>query len=134
MLRFRTSLFGRLIRTSEFYFQILSHFPSVLDGDFNEQFSRVKWDRSPAKLQRWREGTTGFPIVDAGMRELNATGYMHNRVRMIVAMFLTMDLHLHWREGEKYFMHKLVDGDIPANNGSWQWSAGTGAGGPCFLC
>ena len=111
----------------EFYFQILWHFPSVLDRDFNEQFAVVKWDRSPARLQRWCEGTTGFPIVDAGMRELNATGYMHNRVRMIVAMFLTKDLHLHWRDGEKYFMQKLVDGDIPANNGGWQWSAGTGA-------
>jgi deoxyribodipyrimidine photolyase len=73
------------------------------------EFSRLKWDQAPAKLSRWCEGTTGFPIVDAGMRELNATGYMHNRVRMIVAMFLTKDLHLHWREGEKYFMQKLVD-------------------------
>lgn len=111
----------------EFYFQILWHFPHVLVRDFNEKFSHVKWEHSPAKLRRWCEGTTGFPIVDAGMRELNATGYMHNRVRMIVAMFLTKGLHLHWREGEKYFMQKLVDGDIPANNGGWQWSAGTGA-------
>jgi len=78
-------------------------------------------------LRRWCEGTTGLPIVDAGIRELNATGFMHNRTRMIVAMFLTKDLHIHWREGEKYFMQKLVDGDIPANNGGWQWSAGTGA-------
>ena len=111
----------------EFYFQVLWDFPYVLSRDFKEEFSRLKWDEAPAKLSRWYEGTTGFPIVDAGMRELNATGYMHNRVRMIVAMFLTKDLHLHWREGEKYFMQKLVDGDIPANNGGWQWSAGTGA-------
>jgi deoxyribodipyrimidine photo-lyase len=111
----------------EFYFQVLWHFPYVLNRDFKEEFSRLKWDEAPAKLSRWCEGTTGFPIVDAGMRELNATGYMHNRVRMIVAMFLTKDLHLYWREGEKYFMKKLVDGDIPANNGGWQWSAGTGA-------
>jgi deoxyribodipyrimidine photo-lyase len=111
----------------EFYFQVLWHFPQVLSRDFTKEFSRLKWDKAPDKLSRWCEGTTGFPIVDAGMRELNATGYMHNRVRMIVAMFLTKDLHLHWREGEKYFMQKLVDGDIPANNGGWQWSAGTGA-------
>jgi deoxyribodipyrimidine photo-lyase len=111
----------------EFYFQILWHFPHVLHQDFRDQFSGMKWDRDPSKLKRWCEGTTGFPIVDAGMRELNATGYMHNRVRMIVAMFLTKDLHLHWRHGEQYFMQKLVDGDIPANNGGWQWSAGTGA-------
>ncbi|MBV9873311.1 MAG: deoxyribodipyrimidine photo-lyase [Verrucomicrobia bacterium] len=111
----------------EFYFQILWHFPHVLRQDFRDQFSSVQWDQDPDKLKRWCEGTTGFPIVDAGMRELNATGYMHNRVRMIVAMFLTKDLHLHWRHGEQYFMQKLVDGDIPANNGGWQWSAGTGA-------
>jgi deoxyribodipyrimidine photo-lyase len=111
----------------EFYFQVLWHFPHVLDRDFKEQYSNLEWDKAPEKLRRWCQGMTGFPIVDAGMRELNATGYMHNRVRMIVAMFLTKDLHLHWREGEKYFMQKLVDGDIPANNGGWQWSAGTGA-------
>jgi len=111
----------------EFFFQILWHFPNVLDEDFNKQFSNVQWDTDSTKLKRWCEGTTGFPIVDAGMRELNATGYMHNRARMIVAMFLTKDLHIDWREGEKYFMQKLVDGDIAANNGGWQWSAGTGA-------
>lgn len=111
----------------EFYFQILWHFPKVLDEDFNETFSQMRWDDDSAKLKRWCEGTTGFPIVDAGMRELNATGFMHNRARMIVAMFLTKDLHIHWRKGEQYFMQKLVDGDIPANNGGWQWSAGTGA-------
>jgi len=101
----------------EFYFQILWHFPHVLDQDFRDQFSGVEWDRDPAKLKRWCEGTTGFPIVDAGLRELNATGYMHNRVRMIVAMFLTKDLHLHWRHGEQYFMQKLVDGDISLDPG-----------------
>jgi deoxyribodipyrimidine photo-lyase len=111
----------------EFYFQILWHFPNVLNEDFNRQFSAMRWDSDPGKLRRWCEGTTGLPIVDAGIRELNATGFMHNRTRMIVAMFLTKDLHIHWREGEKYFMQKLVDGDIPANNGGWQWSAGTGA-------
>jgi deoxyribodipyrimidine photo-lyase len=111
----------------EFYMQILAHFPSVLEQDFNDQFATLQWDENEAVFQRWCEGCTGFPIVDAGMRELRATGFMHNRVRMIVAMFLTKDLHLHWKKGEQYFMQKLVDGDIASNNGGWQWSAGTGA-------
>jgi deoxyribodipyrimidine photo-lyase len=111
----------------EFYMQILAHFPTVLDRDFSDRFPGLQWDENGSAFQRWCEGTTGFPIVDAGVRELNATGFMHNRVRMIVAMFLTKDLHIHWRNGEQYFMQKLVDGDIAANNGGWQWSAGTGA-------
>jgi deoxyribodipyrimidine photo-lyase len=111
----------------EFYMQILAHFPKVLDRDFSDQFPGLQWDENDSAFARWCEGTTGFPIVDAGIRELNATGFMHNRVRMIVAMFLTKDLHIHWRNGEQYFMQKLVDGDIAANNGGWQWSAGTGA-------
>ncbi len=111
----------------EFYMQILAHFPSVLERDFSDQFPGLQWDDNDSAFQRWCQGRTGFPIVDAGMRELNATGFMHNRVRMITAMFLTKDLHIHWRKGEAYFMQKLVDGDIPANNGGWQWSAGTGA-------
>lgn len=111
----------------EFYMQILAHFPMVLDRDFSDQFPGLQWDENESAIRRWCEGTTGFPIVDAGIRELNATGFMHNRVRMIVAMFLTKDLHIHWRRGEQYFMQKLVDGDIAANNGGWQWSAGTGA-------
>jgi deoxyribodipyrimidine photo-lyase len=111
----------------EFYMQILAHFPSVLDRDFSDQFSALRWDDNPSAFQSWCDGCTGFPIVDAGMRELNATGFMHNRVRMITAMFLTKDLHIHWMKGEQYFMQKLVDGDIAANNGGWQWCAGTGA-------
>jgi deoxyribodipyrimidine photo-lyase len=111
----------------EFYIQILAHFPTVLDSDFSDQFSALQWDENESVFQRWCEGRTGYPIVDAGLRELNGTGFMHNRVRMIVAMFLTKDLHLHWRKGEQYFMQKLVDGDIAANNGGWQWCAGTGA-------
>jgi len=111
----------------EFYIQILAHFPSVLDRDFSGQFTALRWDENDSVFRRWCEGCTGFPIVDSGMRELNATGFMHNRVRMIVAMFLTKDLHLHWKKGEQYFMQKLVDGDIAANNGGWQWCAGTGA-------
>jgi len=111
----------------EFYMQILAHFPTVLDRDFFDQFPALKWDENDSFFQRWCEGCTGFPIVDAGMRELKATGFMHNRLRMIVAMFLTKDLHIHWKKGEQYFMQKLVDGDVAANNGGWQWCAGTGA-------
>ncbi|HEY2122458.1 MAG TPA: deoxyribodipyrimidine photo-lyase [Chthoniobacterales bacterium] len=111
----------------EFYMQILAHFPRVLDSDFSDDFPGLIWDNDESALRRWCEGSTGFPIVDAGMRQLNATGFMHNRVRMIVAMFLTKDLHIHWKRGEQYFLKKLVDGDIAANNGGWQWSAGTGA-------
>jgi deoxyribodipyrimidine photo-lyase len=111
----------------EFYSQILAHYPSVLDRNFDPQYDALRWNTNPEALQRWSEGETGFPIVDAGMRELNESGYMHNRVRMIVAMFLTKDLHIHWREGESFFMRKLVDGNIASNNGGWQWSAGTGA-------
>jgi deoxyribodipyrimidine photo-lyase len=111
----------------EFYMQILAHFPAVLEGDFSDQYFALRWDENDSLFECWCHGLTGFPIVDAGMRELNATGFMHNRVRMIVAMFLTKDLHLHWKKGEQYFMQKLVDGDIASNNGGWQWSAGTGA-------
>jgi deoxyribodipyrimidine photo-lyase len=80
----------------------------------------LTWDNKESAFSRWCEGSTGFPIVDAGMRELNATGFRHNRLRMIVAMFLTKDLHIHRRKGEQYFLQKLVDGDIAANNGGWQ--------------
>jgi deoxyribodipyrimidine photo-lyase len=117
----------------EFYMQILAHFPWVLERDFSDRFLPLQWDENDSVFQRWCHGFTGFPIVDAGMRELNATGFMHNRVRMIVAMFLTKDLHLHWRKGEQYFMQKLVDGDIAANNGGWQWCAGTGADAAPFF-
>jgi deoxyribodipyrimidine photo-lyase len=116
----------------EFYMQILWKWPEVLELEFNPKFRAMKW-RQPAekgqeeRFERWCNGQTGFPIVDAAMRELNSTGYMHNRLRMIVAMFLTKDLHLDWRHGECYFMQRLVDGDIAANNGGWQWSAGSGA-------
>ncbi len=111
----------------EFYLQILWHFPGVLDSDFNPKYARVEWKSDEKSFAKWCAGETGFPIVDAAMRQLNSTGYMHNRLRMITAMFLTKDLHIHWREGERYFMQKLVDGEIASNNGGWQWSAGTGA-------
>ncbi len=121
--------FQKQLAWREFFMAILGHFPEVLETDFNPQWRSLVWD-DPGhlnKLERWQKGETGFPIVDAGMRQLKATGNMHNRIRMIVAMFLTKDLHLHWREGEAHFMRHLLDGEIANNNGGWQWSAGTGA-------
>ncbi|MFZ4682488.1 MAG: cryptochrome/photolyase family protein [Terrimicrobiaceae bacterium] len=111
----------------EFYINILWHFPEVLDLEFNPKFRGMEWPGSIGDFSRWCDGETGFPIVDAAMRQLNLTGFMHNRARMITAMFLTKDLHLDWRLGERYFMQKLTDGEIASNNGGWQWSAGTGA-------
>ena len=111
----------------EFYFQVLWHWPRVLDSDFNPEYRAVPWYQPGPDFAAWRRGETGFPIVDAAMRQLNATGFMHNRLRMITAMFLTKDLHIHWSAGEAFFMQHLVDGDIASNNGGWQWSAGTGA-------
>ncbi len=111
----------------EFYMQILWHFPGVLESEFNPTFRGIRWPGNPAAFDAWRLGQTGFPIVDAAMRQLRETGFMHNRTRMITAMFLTKDLHLDWRLGEAHFMQALVDGEIASNNGGWQWSAGTGA-------
>jgi deoxyribodipyrimidine photo-lyase len=111
----------------EFYFSILWHFPEVLREEFSPVFRGMAWPGREEGLRRWQEGTTGFPLVDAGMRQLRETGFMHNRVRMITAMFLTKDLHVDWREGESWFMRQLADGEISSNNGGWQWSAGTGA-------
>lgn len=111
----------------EFYMAVLHHWPEVLEMEFNPEFRSVPWDGKDEHYEAWKVGLTGFPIVDAGMRQLLATGWMHNRVRMIVSMFLTKDLHVHWRLGESWFMQQLVDGEIASNNGGWQWSAGTGA-------
>jgi deoxyribodipyrimidine photo-lyase len=111
----------------EFYMAILHHFPHVLEHEFNPEWRGLPWAAPDDKFEAWKSGMTGFPIVDAGMRELLATGHMHNRLRMITAMFLTKDLHLDWRLGESHFMQHLVDGEIASNNGGWQWSAGTGA-------
>jgi deoxyribodipyrimidine photo-lyase len=125
----------------EFYFQVLWHWPEALRHEFQEETRSLPWrahwrpederawSHDPAAREHfdaWREGCTGFPIVDAGMRELAATGYMHNRVRMIAAMFLTKDLRIWWMHGESHFMRHLVDGEIASNNGGWQWSASTG--------
>jgi len=111
----------------EFYMQILWNFPEVLNQEFNPKYRGMIWPGQMSNLERWKNGETGFPIVDAAMRELRETGFMHNRTRMIAAMFLTKDLHLDWRHGESYFMQTLTDGEIASNNGGWQWSAGTGA-------
>lgn len=111
----------------EFYFAILHYFPNVLHEEFNADWRGLPWDEPGENFEKWKQGRTGFPIVDAGMRELLATGFMHNRVRMITAMFLTKDLHIDWKLGESWFMRQLVDGEIASNNGGWQWSAGTGA-------
>ena len=111
----------------EFYHAILDAHPRVLDGAFREAGDALEWDDDADRLQAWQAGMTGYPIVDAGMRELAATGWMHNRVRMIVASFLTKDLHIDWRTGERWFMRRLVDSDPASNNGGWQWAASTGA-------
>ncbi|HEX4925334.1 MAG TPA: deoxyribodipyrimidine photo-lyase [Bdellovibrionales bacterium] len=110
----------------EFYYSILYHFPNVENEAFNGKFRSIDWPNDEALFAAWREGQTGFPIVDAGMRQLNQTGWMHNRVRMIVASFLVKDLLIDWRWGERHFMNRLLDGDLAANNGGWQWSASTG--------
>ncbi|MFW5748257.1 MAG: cryptochrome/photolyase family protein [Chloroflexota bacterium] len=110
----------------EFYTHILWHFPKVQTHNFYEKYDGLQWRHAPDHLQAWKDGRTGFPVVDAAMRQLRAVGWMHNRARMIVASFLTKDLLIDWREGELYFMQWLIDGDLAANNGGWQWAAGTG--------
>ncbi|NJN44935.1 MAG: deoxyribodipyrimidine photo-lyase, partial [Anaerolineae bacterium] len=110
----------------EFYQSILFHFPQVSRLSFREKYRKIKWINDPGDFAAWKNGQTGYPIVDAAMRQMNETGWMHNRLRMIAASFLTKDLLIDWRWGEQYFMQQLVDGDSAANNGGWQWSAGTG--------
>ncbi len=111
----------------EFYQMILWHFPQVGKGRaFKPAYEHIPWRNNEEEFARWCEGTTGYPIVDAGMRELNATGFMHNRVRMIVASFLCKHLLIDWRWGEAYFAEKLLDFDLASNNGGWQWAAGSG--------
>lgn len=111
----------------DFYHMILWHFPQVGKGHaFKPQYDLIQWRNNEAEFKAWCEGRTGYPIVDAGMRELNETGFMHNRVRMIVASFLTKHLLIDWRWGEAYFAQKLLDFDLAANNGGWQWAASSG--------
>ena len=110
----------------DFYQMILWHFPHVVSGSFKKQYDNIVWRNNEKEFELWCAGKTGYPIVDAGMRQLYETGYMHNRVRMIVASFLTKHLLIDWRWGEAYFAEKLLDYDLAANNGGWQWAAGSG--------
>ena len=121
------------LRWRDFFAHVLFHFPANEHQEFRAPFRGMGWPGSARHLEAWKAGVTGFPIVDAGMRELLATGYMHNRVRMIVASFLTKDLLLDWREGERHFMRHLVDGDLASNNGGWQWAASTGTDAQPFF-
>ncbi len=110
----------------EFYQHALYHFPELELGPYREPFKSFPWNNNEQHFQAWCEGKTGYPIVDAAMRQLNESGWMHNRCRMIVANFLTKDLIINWQWGEKYFMQTLIDGDLAANNGGWQWTASSG--------
>jgi deoxyribodipyrimidine photo-lyase len=110
----------------EFYANIIYHFPHIIGNSFKKKYDGIPWTNNKKWFKAWCEGKTGYALVDAGMRQLNKTGWMHNRVRMIVAMFLTKDLLIDWRWGERYFATKLVDYDPASNNGGWQWSASTG--------
>ena len=110
----------------EFFMMILCHFPKVVNQSFKPKYDEIKWRNNETEFAAWCEGKTGYPLVDAGMRELNTTGLMHNRVRMVVASFLVKHLLIDWRWGEAYFAQKLLDYDLSANNGNWQWAAGCG--------
>ncbi|MFM2230076.1 MAG: hypothetical protein RL607_1334, partial [Bacteroidota bacterium] len=110
----------------EFFMQILWHFPHTVHQSFKSKYDAIEWNNDVDLFQNWCNGTTGYPIVDAGMRELNATGHMHNRVRMIVASFLCKHLLIDWRWGETYFALKLLDYEQASNIGNWQWAAGSG--------
>ena len=110
----------------DFFMQIIGHFPHVVDRPFKKQYENIRWRNDEKEFERWCQGTTGYPIVDAGMRELSQTGFMHNRVRMITASFLVKHLLIDWRWGEAWFAEKLLDFELASNNGNWQWAASTG--------
>lgn len=110
----------------EFYQMILDQFPHVAEGSFKREFDQIQWPGKESHFQAWQEGRTGFPLVDAAMRHFNETGWMHNRLRMVVASFLVKDLLIDWRKGERHFAHHLLDFDLASNNGGWQWCASTG--------
>lgn len=123
--KFRAVFLSELV-WREFFMQILFHFPHVTTENFKSKYDSVEWRNDLEEFEKWKKGETGYPMVDAGMRELNQTGYMHNRVRMITAGFLCKHLLIDWRWGEAYFASKLMDYEQASNNGNWQWSAGTG--------
>ena len=110
----------------EFFMQILYHFPRVVSNNFRSKYDGIKWRNNKEDFEKWCQGKTGYPMVDAGMRQLNKTGYMHNRVRMVTASFLVKHLLIDWKWGEAYFAQHLLDFDLASNNGNWQWAAGTG--------
>jgi deoxyribodipyrimidine photo-lyase len=110
----------------EFYMMILYHFPHTMDHAFKPEYDHIKWENNEDQFKAWCNGKTGYPLVDAGMRELNTTGYMHNRARMVAASFLSKDLLIDWRWGELYFAQKLLDYEMASNVGGWQWAAGCG--------
>lgn len=110
----------------DFYYNILFYFPHIIKGSFKKKYDNIKWDNNPAHYKAWKEGKTGFPIIDACMRQMNTVGYMHNRGRMIVSSFLVKNLLTDWRKGERYFANTLIDYNISANNGGWQWTSGGG--------
>ncbi len=110
----------------EFFMQILWHFPHTTQQAFRKKYDRIEWRNNEEEFESWKKGETGYALVDAGMRELNATGYMHNRVRMLVASFLCKHLLIDWRWGEAYFAEKLLDYELSSNVGNWQWAAGSG--------
>ena len=122
----KNSIFLSELIWREFFMQILFHFPHVVKKSFKSKYDKIKWRNNENDFKKWCEGNTGYPLVDAGMRQLNKTGYMHNRVRMVVASFLVKHLLIDWRWGEKYFAKKLLDFELSSNNGNWQWAAGTG--------
>lgn len=125
-LQFENQTFLNELIWREFFMQILWHFPHTVNKSFKEKYDNIQWENNEEKFKRWCEGKTGYPFVDAGIRELNATGHMHNRVRMIVASFLCKHLLIDWRWGEAYFANKLLDYEQSSNVGNWQWAAGSG--------
>jgi deoxyribodipyrimidine photo-lyase len=118
--------FRRQLCWRDFYLHVLHHFPENRRQEYQERYRTLAWRRAPADLERWRQGQTGYPLVDAGMRQLRAEGWLHNRARLVVGSFLTKHLGIDWREGERWFMRLLLDGDPAANNGNWQWIASVG--------
>jgi len=122
----KNEVFWQELIWREFFMQILWHFPKTVDNAFKKKYDRIEWRNNEDEFKKWKEGKTGYPLVDAGMRQLNQTGYMHNRVRMLVASFLCKHLLIDWRWGEAYFAEKLLDYEMSSNVGNWQWAAGSG--------
>ncbi|WGF92481.1 cryptochrome/photolyase family protein [Aequorivita marisscotiae] len=122
----KNEIFWQELIWREFFMQILWHFPETVENAFKKKYDRIEWRNNETEFKKWKDGKTGYPLVDAGMRQLNTTGYMHNRVRMLVASFLCKHLLIDWRWGEAYFAEKLLDYEMASNVGNWQWAAGSG--------